>query len=104
RPKRKSSSGLSRAGDSTRHGAAAEAAETRRQKQAPETASLPTFAPRDRWRCISKFRRRQELGSSEQDSFGRILSDFTRRHETIFPNCGRTARQRKLGRAERRAE
>ena len=96
----KSSSGLSRARDSARHSAATEAAQTGRQKQAAETVSLPAFAARDGWRCVSKFRRWQKLGSSEQDPFGRILSDFARRHETVFPNRGRPSGQRKLGGTE----
>src|SRR4029453_13708454 len=90
--------------DSARHGASAEAAQTGRQKQAPETASLSAFASRNGWRRISEFCWGQEMGVSEPDSLGRILSDLARRHETVFPNCGRPPGQRELGGAERSAE
>src|SRR5206468_12809708 len=101
---RKSSSRLPRARDSTRHCAATQTTQTRRQEQAAETCTLPAFVARDRWRRVSKFCWRQELGSSEQNSLGRILSNLARRHETVFPNCGRPSGQRKLGWAERCAE
>jgi len=71
----------------------------------PKPQSLPTFAARDGWRRITRvLLAARNLGSSEQDSRRRILSNFARRHETVFPNCGRSPGQRELGGTERSAE
>src|SRR5205807_9966723 len=99
-----SSSRLSRSRDPARDRAGAETAKARGQEQTAEAAGLSAIALRYRRRSLPKFRRRKKLGSSKQISGRRVLSNQSRRFETVLPNRRRIAGQRKLGRTERRAK